>query len=125
MMRLCLMFHLFCNCLIKRTMKATEITMQIVKNLGNYETCRLEATFTLDDKDDLTQSFVMARKELEQAYDVAYEKIGARKELTLTSPRFDNICKALHENKTDVNELQQYFILTTEVINYFIKNKLI
>ena len=60
-------------------MKPTEITMQIVKNLGNYETCRLEATFTLDDKDDLTQSFVMARKELEQAYDVAYEKIGARK----------------------------------------------
>ena len=27
--------------------------------------------------------------------------------------------------KTDVKELQQYFILTTEVIDYFIKNKLI
>ena len=106
-------------------MTPTQITMQIVKNLGNYETCRLEATYTLDDKDDLTQSFVIARKELEQAYDVAYENEGARKELTLTSPRFDNICKALHENKTDVKELQQYFILTTEVIDYFIKNKLI
>lgn len=106
-------------------MKATEITMQIVKNLGNYETCRLEATFTLDSGDDLTEAFVMARKELEQAYDVAYEKVGARKELTLTSPRFDGICKALHENKTDVKQLQQYFILTTEVINHFKENKLI
>ena len=106
-------------------MKATEITMQIVKNLGNYETCRLEATFTLDSGDDLTESFVTARKELEQAYATAYEKSGARKELKLTSPRFDNICKALHEHKTDVKELQQYFILTTEVINYFKEKKLI
>ena len=106
-------------------MKPTEITMQIVKNLGNYETCRLEATYTLDEGDDLTDAFVMARKKLEQAYDVAYEKVGARKELTLTSPRFYGICTALHENKTDVKKLQQYFILTTEVIDYFIKNKLI
>ena len=106
-------------------MTPKEITMQIVKNLGNYETCRLEATFTLDSGDDLIESFVTARKELEQAYATAYEKSGARKELTLTSPRFDNICKALRENKTDVKELQQYFILTTEVINYFIGNNLI
>ena len=106
-------------------MKPTEITMQIVKNLGNYETCRLEATFTLDSGDDLIESFVTARKELEQAYATAYEKSGARKELTLASPRFDGICKALHEQKTDVKELQQYFILTTEVINYFKEKKLI
>lgn len=125
MMKLCLMFHLFCNCLIKRTMKATEITMQIVKSVGLYETCRLGATFTLDEGDDLTNAFVMARKELEHAHDVAYEKVGARKELTLTSPRFDGICKALHENETDVKELQQYFILTTEVINSFKEKKLI
>ena len=106
-------------------MKPTEITMQIVKSIGLYETCRLEATFTLDSGDDLIESFVTARKELEQAYATAYEKSGARKELTLTSPRFDGICKALQENKTDVKELQQYFILTTEVINYFIGNNLI
>ena len=106
-------------------MTPKEITMQIVKNLGNYETCRLEATFTLDSGDDLTEAFVTARKELEQAYATAYEKSGARKELTLTSPRFYGICTALHENKTDVKKLQQYFILTTEVINYFKENKLI
>ena len=48
-------------------MKPTEITMQIVKNLGNYETCRLEATYTLDENGDLTQSFITARKDIETA----------------------------------------------------------
>ena len=34
-------------------MKPTQITMQIVKNLGNYETARLECTYTLDDGDEV------------------------------------------------------------------------
>ena len=53
-------------------MKATEITMQIVHNLGNYETCRLEATFTLDDGDNLETAFKSARRQLENAYKTAY-----------------------------------------------------
>ena len=61
-------------------MKPTEITMQIVKNLGNYETCRLEATYTLDENDDLTQSFITARKDLETAFAKAYEKPKEPKE---------------------------------------------
>lgn len=109
-------------------MKPIEITMQIVKSIGLYETCRLEATYTLDDKDDLETSFKSARRQLENAYKTAYgikpEKTEKRA-IDVNSHEFERICKALHENKTDVNELQQYFILTAEVIDYFIKNKLI
>ena len=111
-------------------MKATEITMQIVKSIGLYETCRLEATYTLDDKDDLTQSFVTARKQLETAFSKAYGKQSKsepekRKELFLTSPEFYRVCKALKDGKTDMKDLEKYFIVSQEAVNYFIKNKLI
>ena len=111
-------------------MKPTEITMQIVKNLGNYETCRLEATYTLDDKDDLTQAFVTARKQLETAFEKAYEKPKEkqpekRKELNLTSPEFDRVCRALGEGRTDMKELKKFFIIEKEVIDYFTKHDLI
>ena len=107
-------------------MKPKEITMQIVKNLGNYETCRLEATFTLDDKDGLTQSFVTARKQLEKAFETAYEiKKDDRKSLELNSKEFDRVCKALKDGKTDLKDLEKYFIVNLEAINYFKTNKLI
>ena len=111
-------------------MKPTEITMQIVKNLGNYETCRLEATFTLDDKDDLTQAFVTARQQLETAFSKAYGKQKEkqpekRKELNLTSPEFERVCKALGEGRTDMKELKKFFIIEKEVIDYFNKHDLI
>ena len=100
--------------------------MQIVKNLGNYETCRLEATFTLDDKDGLTQSFVTARKQLEKAFETAYEiKKDDRKSLELNSKEFDRVCKALKDGKTDLKDLEKYFIVSQEEVNYFKTNKLI
>ena len=114
-------------------MKPTEITMQIVKNLGNYETCRLEATYTLDDNDDLTQAFVTARQQLETAFAKAYEKPKEQKEkqpekrkpLTLTSPEFDRVCKALAEGRTDMKELKKFFVLSYDVMDYFNKHDLI
>ena len=102
--------------------------MQIVKNLGNYETCRLEATYTIDDNDDLTKSFIKARKDLETAFAKAYEKPKEpekRKDLNLTSPEFDRVCKALSEGRTDMKELKKFFIIEKEVIDYFTKHDLI
>ena len=87
-------------------MKPTEITMQIVKNLGNYETCRLEASFTLDPTDNLQESFLQARRELEKAYEKCY---GIKPKLTEKSKEFNRICKALHEGKTDIEDLRKYF----------------
>ena len=90
-------------------MKPTEITMQIVKNLGNYETCRLEASFTLDPIDNLQDSFLQARQELERSYEKCY---GIKPKLTdgsKESEQFKRICKALHEGKTDIDELREHF----------------
>ena len=102
-------------------MKPTEITMQIVKNLGNYETCRLEASFTLDPTDNLQESFLQARLELEKAYEKCY---GVKPKLTEKSKEFNRICKALHEGKTDIEELRKHFDVSG-VMDYFKENKLI
>ena len=102
-------------------MKPTEITMQIVKNLGNYETCRLEASFTLDPTDNLQDSFLQARQELENAYAKCY---GIKPKLTEKSREFVRVCKALHEGKTDIEELRKHFDVS-DVMDYFKENKLI
>ena len=103
-------------------MKPTEITMQIVKNLGNYEAVRLEATYALDPKDDIERSFLQARQELENAYAKCY---GLKPKLTTKSKEFDRICKALAEDKTDIEDLRKYFDVADDAMDYFMERKLI
>ena len=103
-------------------MKPTEITMQIVKNLGNYETCRLEATYTLDENDDLTKSFIKARKQLETAFAKAY---GLKPELTLKSARFESICNALFQKRATLAQIENSFRISDEAMDYFNKHDLI
>ena len=109
-------------------MKPTEITMQIVKNLGNYETVRLECKYTLETDDDLTASFVNARADLDNAFFVAYPEHKTKNklpELTVKSIGFDRICRALKDGKTDISELQKYFKISADAMDYFIKYKLV
>ena len=103
-------------------MKAEKITMQIVKNLGNYEAVRLEATFFLDEKDDLTQSFVSAREKLETAFKVAYNK---KEVLTPKHPRFDGIRSVLLNGKTDIKEIEKYFVISDEAKQCSLEHDLI
>ena len=102
-------------------MKPTEITMQIVKSVGIYETARFEASFTLDPTDNLQDSFLQARQELEKAHEKCY---GIKPKLTEKSKEFNRICKALHEGKIDIDELREHFDVS-DVMDYFKENKLI
>jgi hypothetical protein len=106
-------------------MKAKEITMQIIKNLGNYETARFEATYTLDKGDDVEQSFLAIRRELEAAFDAAYQKpkpqVKERPVLTFEMSEYQRCKKALDTGKVTIAELQNYFILTEPVIIELLK----
>ena len=108
-------------------MKAKEITMQIVKNLGNYETARLECTYTLDDGDEVVSCFEAARYELEKAYQKVYAKKypDTREVLTMAHPQFTQIMKAFADNRVDLTECQKHYILDKDVFNYLITHKLI
>ena len=60
-------------------MKPKEITMQIVKNIGNYEMARLQATYELadgegDTREAMADLFREARKDLEFAFIRSYGK---------------------------------------------------
>ena len=102
-------------------MKPTEITMQIVKSIGIYETARFGVTYELLPTDNLQESFLQARLELEKAYEKCY---GIKPKLTEKSKEFNRICKALHEGKTDIEELRKYFDVSG-VMGVFKEKKLI
>ena len=108
-------------------MKATEITMQIVKNLGNYETARLECTYTLDDGDEVESCFQAARYELEKSFQKAYQKKAAdtRELLTMAHPQFTQVMKAFSDGRVDLKECQKHYILDKEVFNYLVEHKIV
>lgn len=106
-------------------MKPTEITMQIVKSLGNYETCRLEATYTLDEGDDLETAFKSARQQLENAYKTAYGIKPEKRAIDVNSQEFERICKALYLGSTDLKELEKYYTFDSHAMFYLKEKKLI
>lgn len=115
-------------------MKAKEITMQIVKNLGFYETVRLQATYTLTGKDTVDEAFDKAKQEIESVFKRQYksvyesgfstlepEKPAERVNLLLESKEFARCKKALDTGKVTIAELQNYFILSEPVIIELLK----
>lgn len=109
-------------------MKATEIKMQIVKNLGNYETVRLEATFTIENE-PLEMAFSEARSQLEQAFKNSYPEstvtITEKELLTLESPAMPRVTKALLTGRQTIEDLKQYYNISESVMNFLTAQKLI
>jgi cellobiose-specific phosphotransferase system component IIA len=110
-------------------MKATTITMQIVKNLGNFEMCRLEATYTLTDMetDHIEDSFVNARDQLERAFRKAYNKTelervekGSIEKMTLSDKKqMNRVVKAVKDGRLSIEEVRGQFEMTGELKDFF------
>ena len=110
-------------------MKATTITMQIVKNLGNYEAARLEATYTLTEMeaDHIEDSFVNARGQLERAFKKAYNKTeiervekGAIEKMRLTDKKqMNRVLKAVKGGRLSIDEVRSQFEITGELRAFF------
>lgn len=54
-------------------MKAKTINLQLVKNIGNYETIRLGGEWSVTEKEDLQQCMLQAEEELLQAFHAMVE----------------------------------------------------
>ena len=110
-------------------MKADKITMQIVKNLGNYEMVRLEATYTLTEMeaDHIEDAFVNARGQLEMAFKKAYNKTeiervekGAIEKITLTDKKqMNRVLNAVKGGKLSIDEVRAQFEITDELKDFF------
>ena len=109
-------------------MKATTITMQIVKNLGNFEMVRLEATYTLTEMeaDHIEDSFVNARGQLERAFKKAYNKTevervekGSTEKIMLTDKKqMNRVVKAWRDGKLSTEEVRAQFEITDELKDF-------
>ena len=114
-------------------MKATTITMQIVKNLGNYEMARLEATYTLTEMeaDHIEDSFVNARGQLERAFKKAYNKTeiervekGAIEKVALTNKKqMNRLLKAVKDGRLSIDDVRAQFEITDELRGFFKVNE--
>ena len=110
-------------------MKATTITMQIVKNLGNFEMVRLEATYTLTEMEanNIEDSFINARDQLERAFKKAYNKTeaervykGSIEKLTLTDKKqMNRVLKAVRDGKLSIDDVRAQFEITDELKEFF------
>jgi hypothetical protein len=121
-------------------MKPTRIVFQIVKNLGNYQTARLEVEYSLENENDtdISTAFKKAKFELENAFNDMYQPTAAnyiapkastpptptKKPLAMNTPEFERVCSALYGQRTDRNEVATYYELTPEIIEYFDKHNL-
>ena len=107
--------------------------MQIVKNLGNYEMARLEATYTLTEMeaDHIEDSFVNARGQLERAFKKAYNKTeiervekGAIEKVALTNKKqMNRLLKAVKDGRLSIDDVRAQFELTDELKEFFRVNE--
>lgn len=89
-------------------MKPKEITMQIVKNIGNYEMARLQATYELVDgegetRESIADLFREARKDLEFAFIQSYGKQSYNRDEAV-------------EDADEVNEQDEVGDITTDKV---------
>lgn len=128
-------------------MKPKEITMQIVKNIGNYEMARLQATYELSDgegetRESIADLFREARKDLEFAFiksygkqsynrDEAVEDVNEQDEVgdittdkvRLTTKRhLQRVLDALRNGDMTEEYVARNFILTEDQLEFFREN---
>lgn len=124
-------------------MKATRITMQITRQVRQFEPVRLEIEYILGDGDESIEMFKQAKNEIDNAFVEMYgikplttptpqpqppkantPPTPTKKPLAMNTPEFERVCSALYGQRTDRNEVATYYELTPEIITYFDKHNL-
>lgn len=108
-------------------MKPIEIKMQIVKNLGNFQSVRLEATYSLDSTSptEIEDCFKKARFDLERSFISIYSKNEIKEgvndvedESDKPEPnkqQFQRLLKAYRAGNITIEEIEREFALNDEL----------
>lgn len=108
-------------------MKAREIKMQIVKNIGNFQSVRLEATYSLDSTSptEIEDCFRKARFDLEKSFITIYSKNEIKEgvndiEEVAEKPepnkqQFQRLLKAYRAGNITIEEIEREFMLSDEL----------
>lgn len=122
-------------------MKVTTINLQIVKNLGNYETMRLGCEVSVEKGESAEQAFLLAKAELQNAFkairnEKPQQPVEVSKKppmkvtpplplLTTKSVAFESVCQALFDKKSDIEMIQRSFTIDELAMDYFKHHDLI
>lgn len=108
-------------------MKPTEIKMQIVKNIGNFQSVRLEATYSLDSTSpsEIEDCFKKARFDLEKSFIAIYSKNEIKEGVNdmgengekpePNKQQFQRILKAYRAGNITIEEIESEFMLSEEL----------
>ena len=116
-------------------MKAKEITLNLTRNLGNYETARMAVTYEINEGDDVVDSFKSAQIEINEAFDALFPdyygveqyteksnnaalegKEGTLKtELIENSSEFNKIAKRIESGTMSISDIEEYYCLNDNV----------
>ena len=107
-------------------MKPTEIKMQIVKNIGNFQSVRLEATYSLDSTSpsQIEDCFKKARFDLERSFISIYSKneikegVNDIEESDKPEPnkqQFQRLMRAYRAGNITIEEIEREFMLSDEL----------
>ena len=105
-------------------MKLTEITLQVVRNLGNFESVRASVTYAIE-SEGVNEALEKAKSEVDTAFNQLYEKRGIapsaatveKETLTPQSAVYERIKRMLKDGEMTINEVEQMFFVTPEVLN--------
>ena len=116
-------------------MKAKEITLNLTRNLGNYEFARMAVTYEINEGDDVVDSFKSAHIEINEAFDALFPdyygveqyvektdnielegKEGTLKtELIENSSEFNKIAKRIESGTMSISDVEEYYCLNDNV----------
>ena len=108
-------------------MKPTEIKMQIVKNIGNFQSVRLEATYSLDSTSptEIEDCFKKARFDLEKSFISIYSKNEIKEGVNdmeegadkpePNKQQFQRLLKGYRAGNITIEEIESEFMLSDEL----------
>lgn len=102
-------------------MKPTEISLQVVKNLGNFQSVRASITYTLDENEDTLTALSRAKEDIDNAFNHLYEKKGIptatleKEPLIVDSPIFNRIKKGLKDGKFTIEQVFGWYEVSEDI----------
>ena len=108
-------------------MEATEISLQVVKNMGNFESVRASITYALNGEDTLT-ALARAKQDIDTAFAKLYEKRGIqavsmeKEPLTEDSPIFNRLKKGLKTGEFTLEQIYGWYEVSEEIERILLNN---
>lgn len=113
---------------MKEKQKPVEVSLQVVRNLGNFESVRATITYAIDGEDALT-ALAMAKKDIDTAFAKLYEKRGIpsasieKERLTEDSPIFNRLKKGLKSGEFTLEQIYGWYEVSDEIEKILLTDK--